>query len=77
MGYYVGTAINMRAEAQSRQDAEYVARTAAEKRQIWHDRWDAGQWDYARNREELGDWMTYCFKFAEHLDVEGPTPFDQ
>lgn len=77
MDYYVGTAANMRSEAARRRDASYVQSTADEKRQLWHDRWDAGQWDNAENREELGEWWTYCFKFAEHLGVEGPTPFSQ
>jgi hypothetical protein len=53
-----------------------VERTAAEKRQVWHDRWDAGKWDNLENREDLVEWWTYCFKFAEHLEVEGPIPFD-
>lgn len=74
--YFVGTAANMRAEAVRRSDANYVERTAAEKRQVWHDRWDAGKWDNPENREHLVEWWTYCFKFAEHLEVEGPTPFD-
>ncbi|MCT4577211.1 hypothetical protein [Donghicola sp.] len=74
--YFVGTAANMRAEAVRRSDANYVERTAAEKRQVWHDRWDAGKWDNLENREDLVEWWTYCFKFAEHLEVEGPTPFD-
>ena len=77
MEYFVGTAANMRAKATHRKDSSYVERTAAAKRQIWHDRWDAGQWDDPENREELVEWWTYCFKFAEHLDVEGPTPFDE
>ncbi|MEC9196595.1 MAG: hypothetical protein VX974_03225 [Pseudomonadota bacterium] len=77
MDFFVGTAKNMRAEALRRTNAAYVEKTDAEKRQLWHERWDAGQWDIPSNRQELSEWWTYCFKFADHLGVDGPTPFDK
>lgn len=77
LDYYVGTATNMRAEAERMRNASYVSEMAVQKRVVWEKRWEDGNWDDPANRQEVADWMQYCFKFAEHLGVEGPTPFDK
>ena len=67
---YVAASASMRDEAVRRKSETYVSKIAREKRAVWHDRWDAGNWDDPANREELVDWWTYCFKLAEHLDLK-------
>ena len=67
---YVAGSASMMAEATRRSSPAYVRDMAATKRSLWHDRWDAGDWDNPANREELVEWWTYCFKLADHLDLK-------
>ncbi|SNS75581.1 hypothetical protein [Tropicimonas sediminicola] len=67
---YVSASRSMREEALRRTSEGYVAETALAKREAWHARWDAGDWDDPANRDELVDWWTYCFKLADHLALK-------
>lgn len=67
---YTKAAVSMRAEATRQADAGYVSQVSAVKRDLWHQRWDEGQWDDPNNRADLAEWWTYCFKLAKHLDLK-------
>ena len=67
---YTEAAASMRREATHLANEGYVTRTASKKRELWHQRWDAGDWDNPNNRQDLTDWWTYCFKLADHLDLK-------
>ncbi len=67
---YTKAAASMRREATMMSNEGYVTRTASNKRDLWHQRWDAGDWDNPNNRQDLTDWWTYCFKLADHLDLK-------
>ena len=66
---YAAASASMRREALRRSSAGYVTDMAATKRRVWHERWDAGDWDRPENRAELVEWWSYCFKLADHLDL--------
>lgn len=67
---YAKAAASMRRAALQKADEGYVTRTADNKRAVWHQRWDAGDWDNPANRDELIEWWTYCFKLADHLNLK-------
>ena len=67
---YTSAAAAMRREATKMANEGYVSRVAASKRDLWHKRWDQGDWDNPDNRSELTDWWTYCFKLADHLQLK-------
>lgn len=67
---YTKAAASMRAEAARQADAGYVTRMSAVKRDLWHQRWDEGQWDDPNNRADLAEWWTYCFSLAKHLELK-------
>lgn len=67
---YTKAAATMRREAVKKSNEDYVSRTAATKRDLWHKRWDEGDWDNPDNRSDLLDWWGYCFKLADHLELK-------
>lgn len=72
LDFYVRASQAMRDEAERRTDAQYVRAVSAQKNDLWHQRWDNGDWDDLGNRGELEEWVTYCFKLADHLDLDLP-----
>lgn len=69
LDFYADASRALRNEAVRRTSQDYVERTARTKRQVWHQRWDEGQWDNPLNRGELIEWWQYCFKLGKHLDL--------
>ena len=70
--FYVDASRIFRQAAVERSNTAYVTKTSVEKRLVWHQRWDAGQWDDPANRGDLVQWWTYCFKLADHLKLPEP-----
>lgn len=70
LDFYAAASATMRQEALRRSSKSYVTTMAGIKREVWHNRWDAGDWDRRENRAALVDWWTYCFKLAEHLELD-------